>query len=362
MLLYLTAWLAHFESAFNVFGYLTLRAILGALTALALSLLVGPWMIRRLSFHQIGQQVRTFGPESHLPKAGTPTMGGTLILVSIAFSTLLWADLSNRFVWVVLAVLLGFGLIGFVDDYKKLVLGDSRGLSARWKYFWQSVGGVAAALALLLTAQDPAVEQALLVPFFKNIYLPLGPVLYVVVVYFVIVGSSNAVNLTDGLDGLAIMPTVLIGAALGIFAYATGNANFAGYLGIPYVAGTGEMLVFCSALIGAGLGFLWFNTYPAQVFMGDVGALALGAALGTVAVAVRQEIVFFVMAGVFVVETVSVILQVASFKLTGRRIFRMAPLHHHFELKGWAEPKVIVRFWIITVILVLCGLATLKVR
>ncbi|MGD8976147.1 MAG: phospho-N-acetylmuramoyl-pentapeptide-transferase [Gammaproteobacteria bacterium] len=361
MLLYLTEYLTRFESAFNVFSYLTMRAIMGALTALLIALLVGPWMIRRLSFHQIGQTVREFGPQSHLPKAGTPTMGGTLILVAVAVSTVLWADPGNRFVWIVLLVTLAFGVIGFVDDYRKLALGDSRGLPARWKYFWQSVAGLAAAIALYTSAQDPAVETALLVPFFKDLMLPLGA-FYIVLTYFVIVGSSNAVNLTDGLDGLAIMPTVLVGGALGIFAYATGNARFSDYLGIPYIPGTGEMLVFCATLVGAGLGFLWFNTYPAQVFMGDVGALALGAALGTVAVVVRQEVVFFVMAGVFVVETVSVMLQVASFRLTGRRIFRMAPLHHHFELKGWAEPKVIVRFWIITVVLVLFGLATLKLR
>ena len=362
MLMYLAEYLARFESAFNVFQYLTFRAILGALTALAISLLVGPWMIRRLTFHQIGQQVRSYGPESHLPKAGTPTMGGALILVAITFSTLLWADLANRFVWIVLAVMLGFGLIGFVDDYKKLVVGDSRGLAARWKYFWQSVGALLAGFAFVATATDAAVDLGLIVPFFKDVVLPLGTVGFIALTYFVIVGSSNAVNLTDGLDGLAIMPTVLIGGALGLFAWVTGNVNFANYLGIPYVAGVGEMLVFCAALVGAGLGFLWFNTYPAQVFMGDIGALALGAALGAVAIAVRQEIVFFIMAGVFVLETVSVMLQVASFKLTGRRIFRMAPIHHHFELKGWAEPKVIVRFWIITVILVLFGLATLKVR
>jgi phospho-N-acetylmuramoyl-pentapeptide-transferase len=362
VLLYLTEYLMQFESGFRVFQFLTFRAILGALTALAMALLLGPWMIRRLTFHQIGQQVRGDGPESHLPKAGTPTMGGALILVAIVISTLLWANLGNRFVWIVLGVMVGFGLIGYVDDYKKLVLGDSRGLPARWKYFWQSVGAVIAGLAFLFTAVDPAIEQALIVPFFKHIVLPLGALGYLVLVYFVIVGSSNAVNLTDGLDGLAIMPTVLIGGALGLFAWVTGNVVFSNYLGIPYVAGVGELLVFCAALVGAGLGFLWFNTYPAQVFMGDIGALALGAALGAVAVAVRQEIVFFVMAGVFVLETVSVMLQVASFRLTGRRIFRMAPIHHHFELKGWAEPKVIVRFWIITVVLVLFGLATLKVR
>ncbi|UCC15221.1 MAG: phospho-N-acetylmuramoyl-pentapeptide-transferase [Gammaproteobacteria bacterium] len=361
MLLYLTEFLTRFESGFNVFSYLTMRAILGALTALLISLLVGPWMIRRLSFHQIGQTVRDFGPESHLPKAGTPTMGGTLILVAILISTLLWAQPGNRFVWIVMLVTLAFGLIGFVDDYRKLVLQDSRGLPARWKYFWQSAVGLLAAVILYTGAGDLPVETSLLVPFFKDVMIPLGT-FYVVLTYFVIVGSSNAVNLTDGLDGLAIMPTVLVGGALGIFAYATGNVNFAEYLSIPYIAGTGEILVFCAAIVGAGLGFLWFNTYPAQVFMGDVGALALGAALGTVAVIVRQEIVFFMMSGVFVIETVSVILQVASFRLTGRRIFRMAPLHHHFELKGWAEPKVIVRFWIITVILVLFGLATLKIR
>ncbi len=361
MLMILTEYLTRFESAFNVFSYLTMRAIMGALTALLISLLVGPWMIRRLSFHQIGQNVRALGPESHLPKAGTPTMGGTLILVAIIVSTLLWSDLGNRFMWTVVVVTLAFGAIGFVDDYKKLVVGDTRGLPARWKYLWQSVAGLSAAVFLFATAEDPSVEHALLVPFFKDFAIPLGAG-YVVLAYLVIVGSSNAVNLTDGLDGLAIMPSILIGGALGVFAYVIGNVNFSGYLGMPYIAGTGEMLVFCAALFGAGLGFLWFNTYPAQVFMGDVGALALGAALGTVAVAVRQEIVFFVMSGVFVVETVSVILQVASFKLTGRRIFRMAPLHHHYELKGWAEPKVIVRFWIITVVLVLVGLATLKIR
>jgi len=361
MLIYLTDFLTQFESGFRVFSYITMRAIMGALTALLISLLVGPWMIRRLSFHQIGQSVREYGPESHLPKAGTPTMGGTLILVAIIISTILWADPGNRFVWIVLAVTIAFGLIGFIDDYRKLALGDSRGLPARWKYLWQSVVGLGVALTLYASAQDPSTELALLVPFFKDLMVPLGA-FYVVLTYFVIVGASNAVNLTDGLDGLAIMPAVLVGGGLGVFAYATGHVRFADYLSIPYIAGAGEMLVFCAALVGAGLGFLWFNTYPAQVFMGDVGALALGAALGTVAVVVRQELVFFVMSGVFVIETVSVILQVASFRLTGRRIFRMAPLHHHFELKGWAEPKVIVRFWIITVILVLLGLATLKLR
>jgi phospho-N-acetylmuramoyl-pentapeptide-transferase len=280
--------------------------------------------------------------------------------MAIVVSTLLWADLANRFVWIVLAVTVAFGLIGFWDDYLKLVVGDSRGLIARYKYFWQSVAGLGAAIALYATAQTP-IETTLIVPFFKDFVLPLGP-LFIVLAYFVIVGSSNAVNLTDGLDGLAIMPAVLVAGALGVFAYASGNVVFANYLGIPYIAGTGEVLVICTAIFGAGLGFLWFNTYPAQVFMGDIGALALGAALGIVAVIVRQEIVLFIMGGVFVMETVSVILQVGSYKLRGKRIFRMAPIHHHFELKGWAEPKVIVRFWIITVVLVLVGLATLKLR
>ena len=360
VLYYLTQRLTDLESAFRVFNYLTLRAILAALTALAISLLVGPWMIRSLSMNQIGQRVRDDGPKTHLPKAGTPTMGGALILVAMCASTLLWADLSNRFVWVVLLTTLAFGLVGFWDDYLKLVKRNSRGLIPRYKYFWQSVAGIGCALALYMTAEVPA-ETALFVPFFKTVALPLG-VGYIVVTYFVVVGMSNAVNLTDGLDGLAIMPTVLVGGALGVFAYATGNAVFSSYLGIPFIEGTGEVLVFCATLVGAGLGFLWFNTYPAQVFMGDIGALALGAALGIIGVIVRQEIVLFIMSGVFLMEMVSVILQVASFKLTGKRIFRMAPIHHHFELKGWAEPKVIVRFWIISVILVLVGLATLKVR
>jgi len=360
MLRYLTEWLAQTYSVFNVFGYLTLRSILAALTALSISFLVGPPMIRALAERQVGQRVRTDGPQSHLSKAGTPTMGGALILVAITAATLLWGDLGNRFVWITLGVTVAFGLIGFWDDYLKLVVGNSRGLSARYKYFWQSVAGLGAAVALYVTAQSTA-ETTLIVPFFKHVVLPLGP-LFIVLAYFVIVGASNAVNLTDGLDGLAIMPAVLVAGALGVFAYASGNAVFANYLVIPHIPGTGEVLVFCAAIFGAGLGFLWFNTYPAQVFMGDIGALALGAALGVVAVIVRQEIVLFVMGGVFVMETVSVILQVASFKLRGKRIFKMAPIHHHFELKGWAEPKVIVRFWIITVILVLVGLATLKLR
>jgi phospho-N-acetylmuramoyl-pentapeptide-transferase len=360
MLRYLAEWLAQTYSVFNVFSYLTLRSILAALTALLISFLVGPLMIRKLAERQVGQRVRTDGPQSHLSKAGTPTMGGALILVAITAATLLWGDLGNRFVWITLGVTVAFGLIGFWDDYLKLVVGNSRGLIARYKYFWQSVAGLGAAIALYVTAESGA-ETTLIVPFFKHVVLPLGP-LFIVLAYFVIVGASNAVNLTDGLDGLAIMPAVLVAGALGVFAYAAGNAVFADYLGIPHIPGTGEMLVFCAAIFGAGLGFLWFNTYPAQVFMGDIGALALGAALGVVALIVRQEIVLFVMGGVFVMETVSVILQVASFKLRGKRIFKMAPIHHHYELKGWAEPKVIVRFWIITVILVLIGLATLKLR
>jgi phospho-N-acetylmuramoyl-pentapeptide-transferase len=360
LLLYLTDWLTQFDSGFSVFQYLTLRTILGVLTALLISLLLGPMMIRRLSFHQIGQTVRDDGPESHFSKAGTPTMGGALIIVAIMISTLLWADLSNRYVWIVLIVTLVFGLIGLVDDYKKLVLSDPKGLAARWKYFWQSVAGLGAAVVFYVTANSPT-ETALLIPYLKDVSLEWGPV-FILFSYLVIVGSSNAVNLTDGLDGLAVLPTVMVGGALGLMAYVTGHADFATYLKIPFLPGVGELIVFCSALVGAGLGFLWFNTYPAQVFMGDVGALALGAALGVVAVAVRQEIVLFIMGGVFVIETVSVMLQVASFKLTGKRIFRMAPLHHHFELKGWPEPRVIVRFWIITVILVLVGLASLKIR
>ncbi|MFK7885633.1 MAG: phospho-N-acetylmuramoyl-pentapeptide-transferase [Gammaproteobacteria bacterium] len=361
MLVYLANFLEQYYSAFNVFNYLTLRAILGALTALLISFLVGPVMIRRLSAYQIGQTVRDDGPESHFAKAGTPTMGGALILVAICVSTLLWANLENRFVWVVLLTTLAYGIIGFIDDYKKLVLKNSKGMSARMKIVTQTSVALTAALVLFYTANDPAVEHSLLLPFFKNLMIPMG-MFYIAFVTFVIVGTSNAVNLTDGLDGLAIMPAVLVGGALGVFAYATGNVNYASYLNIPFINGVGEMLVFCAALSGAGLGFLWFNTYPAQVFMGDIGALALGAALGVVAVIVRQEIVLAIMGGVFVMETVSVVLQVASFKLTGKRIFRMAPLHHHYELKGWAEPKVIVRFWIITVILVLFGLATLKLR
>lgn len=360
MLVYLTEYLAHFESGFHVFQYLTLRAILGVLTALAISLLIGPVMIRRLAQHQIGQTVRNDGPQSHFSKAGTPTMGGALILVAIAVSTLLWSDLRNPFVWVVLMTTLSFGVIGFYDDYKKLVHKDPKGLAARWKYFWQSVAGLLAVLMLFALATTPQ-ETALLIPYFKDASIPLGW-WFIPLGYLVIVGSSNAVNLTDGLDGLAILPTVMVAGALGIFAYLSGHVDFSTYLKIPNVPGAGEMAIFSGTIVGAGLGFLWFNAYPAQVFMGDIGALALGAALGVLAVIVRQELVLFIMGGVFVMETVSVMLQVGSYKLTGKRIFRMAPLHHHFELKGWPEPRVIVRFWIITVILVLVGLASLKIR
>jgi phospho-N-acetylmuramoyl-pentapeptide-transferase len=360
MLVWLAEYLEQFFRPLAVFQYLTLRGILGIMTALFVSLLLGPWFIRKMVQKQIGQAVRNDGPKSHLSKSGTPTMGGALLLFAISISVLLWADLNNRFVWAVLFITATYGVIGWVDDYRKVIEKNSRGLPARWKYFWQSVAGLAVAVFLYTTAQSPA-ETQLYVPFFKNVTVDLGWG-YILLVYFVVVGASNAVNLTDGLDGLAIMPTVMVGSALGIIAYLVGNAKFAGYLHIPYIAGTGELVVFCGALAGAGLGFLWFNTYPAQVFMGDVGALALGGALGVIAVMVRHEIVFFIMSGIFVMETVSVILQVASFKLTGRRIFRMAPLHHHFELKGWPEPRVIVRFWIITVMLVLVGLATLKLR
>lgn len=361
MLLWLSEYLSSFYSGFHVFQYLTLRAILGTITALVISLIVGPVLIKSLTLLKIGQSVRDDGPQSHLQKSGTPTMGGALILISIAFSTLLWGDLSNRFVWVVLIVTLLFGVIGWIDDYRKVALGNSKGLSAKAKYFWQSVFGFGAAVFLLMNAQSPT-ETQLIIPFVKDAVIQLSPWMFILLTYFVIVGTSNAVNLTDGLDGLAIVPTVLVAGAFALFAYTTGNINFAKYLGIPYIAGVGEVMIFCGAIVGAGLGFLWFNTYPAQVFMGDVGALALGAALGILAVVVRQELVLLIMGGVFVMETVSVMLQVASFKLTGRRIFRMAPIHHHFELKGWPEPRVIVRFWIITIMLVLIGLASLKIR
>lgn len=360
MLLYLADYLMTLDGTFRVFQYLTLRAILGALTALAISFIVGPIMIRQLTQYKIGQNIRDCGPEGHLVKAGTPTMGGTLILVAITLSTLLWADLENRYIWSLLFVTLSFGLIGFIDDYKKLKLGNSDGLSASMKYFGQSVVGFVAAAFLFYSAQVPA-ETELIVPFFKTVIIPLGEV-YILLAYFVIVGTSNAVNLTDGLDGLAILPAVMVAGGLAIFAYLSGHANFANYLAIPYIPESGETVIFATALMGAGLGFLWFNTYPAMVFMGDVGALALGAALGMLAIIVRQEIVLMIMGGVFVMETLSVIIQVASYKLTGKRVFKMAPIHHHFELKGWPEPRVIVRFWIITVILVLIGLATLKLR
>ena len=374
MLLELADLLKGHISGFHLFQYLTFRTIMSTLTALAVSLLAGPAIIRKLADIKAGQIIRTDGPQSHLSKAGTPTMGGALILGSIVAATLLWADLRNRYVWVVLCVTLAFGVIGFYDDYRKLIRKDSRGLAPRWKYFWQSVFGLGVAGFLYFTADTPA-ATTLYLPLIKQAQLPLSPAseagtlaygigaaVFVAISYLIIVGFSNAVNLTDGLDGLAIMPSVLVATALGVFAYLAGNKVFSEYLGIPAIPGAGELAIFCSALAGAGLGFLWFNTYPAQVFMGDIGALAIGAALGCIAVIVRQEIVLIVMGGVFVMETASVMLQVASFKLTGRRIFRMAPIHHHFELKGWPEPRVIVRFWIISVVLVLIGLATLKVR
>jgi phospho-N-acetylmuramoyl-pentapeptide-transferase len=361
MLLFITEWLQqNVHTGFSAFQSLTLRGIASALTALFISFIVGPPMIRWLSRYNIGQSVRNDGPVSHLSKAGTPTMGGALILVAILVSTLLWSDFSNRYMWVVVIVTTLYGTIGWIDDYKKLVLRNAKGLSAGAKYFWQSLVALAVACYLFQIATTPS-ETALLVPIFKNITVELGW-LFIPFVYFVIVGTSNSVNLADGLDGLAILPCVLVAGGLAVFAYAAGNVNFSSYLNVPYVAGVGELIIFCSALMGAGLGFLWFNAYPAQVFMGDVGALALGAALGVIAVMVRQELVLFVMGGIFVIETVSVILQVGSYKLTGRRIFHMAPLHHHYELKGWPEPRVIVRFWIITVILVLIGLGTLKIR
>ncbi len=361
MLIYLTEYLGKFYSGFHVFQYLTLRGILAAITTLAITLFIGPRMIAQLTRYQIGQQVRSDGPQTHLKKSGTPTMGGGLILTAMVIGTLLWADLTSRFVWIVVLTTMAFGAIGFYDDYLKLVVGNSKGLPARYKYLAQSVVALGAAFVLHHMHQTTA-ETTLYVPFFKTVAVPMSTIGFVAYAYLVIVGTSNAVNLTDGLDGLAIMPAVMVATALGIFAYATGNIKFASYLQIPYINGVGELLIFSATLTGAGLGFLWFNAYPAEVFMGDVGALAIGAALGTIAVMVRQEIVLFVMGGVFVVETVSVILQVASFKLTGKRIFRMAPLHHHFELKGWAEPKVIVRFWIASFVLVLAGLATLKIR
>ena len=361
MLLFLADFLAQYYKGFHVFSYLTLRAMLSILTALGIALWFGPWMIERLRTLKYGQAVRTDGPQTHLVKSGTPTMGGVLILAAIGVSTLLWADLRNAYIWIVFGVMVVFGIVGWLDDYLKIVYKDPKGLPAKWKYLGQSVGGLAAAIALYFLAKTP-VETTLIFPFFKNLVLPLG-VFYIVLTYFVIVGTSNAVNLTDGLDGLAIMPTVMVAGALAIFAYLSGNIKFAEYLHIPYVAGSGELIVICGAMIGAGLGFLWFNAYPAEVFMGDVGALSLGAMLGVIAVIVRQEIVLFIMGGVFVMETVSVILQVGSFKLrNGKRIFKMAPIHHHFEEKGWPETQVVVRFWIISVMLVLLGLMSLKIR
>jgi len=361
MLLALTQWLAEDIRFFSVFNYITLRAVLAAMTALIISFMVGPAMIRKLTAYKIGQSVRSDGPQTHLVKAGTPTMGGALILVSIAITTLLWGDLHNHYVWVVLFTTLGFGVIGWVDDYRKVVHRNPKGLSARAKMSWQSTIALIASFYLWNAATLPA-HTELIVPFLKFLVFPLPAFVFIVLAYFVIVGTSNAVNLTDGLDGLAILPTVMVSGALAIFAYVAGNAVFSKYLGIPYIPGAGELAVFCSALTGAGLAFLWFNAYPAEVFMGDVGALALGAALGVVAVIVRQELVLFIMGGVFVVEAISVMIQVASFKLTGKRVFRMAPLHHHYELKGWKETQVVVRFWIITMLLVLVGLATLKLR
>ena len=346
---------------FNVFTYITLRVVLAALTALAISFIVGPAMIRKLTTYKIGQAVRDDGPQSHLIKTGTPTMGGALILVAVAITTMLWADLGNRYVWIVLFTTLGFGAVGWVDDWRKVVHRNPKGLPAREKFFFQSLVAIVAVYLLAYNAKLPQ-QTELIVPFFKTVAIPLGTVGFVILGYFVVVGTSNAVNLTDGLDGLAIMPTVMIASALAVFAYVSGNAVFSKYLGFPLISGAGELAVFCGAMAGAGLAFLWFNAYPAEVFMGDVGALALGAALGMVALVVRQEIVLLIMGGVFVVETLSVIIQVASFKLTGKRVFRMAPLHHHYELKGWKENQVVVRFWIITMMLVLFGLSTLKLR
>jgi len=384
MLLELFEWLARDIRAFNVFSYLTLRAVLAAGTALVIGLIAGPWVIRKLTEMKIGQAIRTEGPQSHLSKSGTPTMGGALILISIGVTTLLWADLTNRFVWVVLLVTLGFGSVGWVDDYRKVVRRNPKGMSAREKYFWQSLIGLGAAFYLAFAIAAPNTEKLLplmwqwvtsgfdldlpsrsdlIVPFFKNYAYPMGVFGFVILSYLVIVGTSNAVNLTDGLDGLAILPASMIGAALGVFAYVIGRADFSRYLLFPFIPGAGELVIICAAIAGAGLAFLWFNAYPAQVFMGDVGALALGGALGTIAVITRQEIVLFIMGGVFVAETVSVMLQVAYFRMTGgKRIFRMAPLHHHFELSGWKENQVVVRFWIITIMLVLVGLSTLKIR
>ena len=389
MLLWLAQFFQQDLGVLRVFSYISFRAVFATLTALSIGLAAGPAVIRLLTRLKVGQAVRTDGPQTHLVKSGTPTMGGLLILIAIAVSTLLWCDLSNRFVWVVLIVTMGFGVIGWVDDYRKVVHKDPNGMSSREKYFWQSVIGLASAvyLAFAVSGQsnfevwhlfvewvrsgfsmDLPPKADFIIPFFKTVSYPLGVWGFIALTYFVIVGTSNAVNLTDGLDGLTIMPTIMVGTALGVFAYLTGHAVYSRYLFIPFIPGTGELLVFCGAMAGAGLAFLWFNAHPAQMFMGDVGALALGGALGTIAVIVRQEIVLFVMGGIFVAETVSVMLQVTYFKYTkrkygvGRRIFLMAPLHHHFEQKGWKQTKVVVRFWIITMILVLIGLSTLKIR
>jgi len=384
MLLALTQWLAQDVRAFNVFQYITLRAVLAALTALAISLLAGPLVIRKLTAYKIGQAVRNDGPQSHLTKAGTPTMGGALVLLSILTATLLWTDLSNRFVWAVLVVTFGFGAIGWVDDYRKVVKNNPKGLSAKAKFFWQSLIGLVAAVYLAFAVSASGSGQVLelfsswvasgfsitlspkadlIVPLNKNIAIPLGVFGFILLSYFVIVGTSNAVNLTDGLDGLAIMPAVMVAGGLAVFAMVIGRVDYSRYLLYPYIPGAAELTIFCGAFVGAGLGFLWWNAYPADVFMGDVGALALGAALGTVAIIVRQEIVLFIMGGVFVAETVSVMIQVLYFKWSGgKRIFRMAPLHHHYELSGWKESQVVVRFWIITMMLVLFGLSTLKLR
>jgi len=356
----LAKYLSHDIGFFNVFNYITMRAICAVITALLVSLCLGPTFIRRLKGRQMDQTIREDGPKSHFDKRGTPTMGGLLILFAILITTLLWGDLSNRFVQTAMFACASFGLIGWWDDYRKIVDKNPKGMGSRNKFLAQSFSAALCAVFLYSTAQSP-IETTLIVPFFKNVAIQLGP-LFLVLTYFVIVGTSNAVNLTDGLDGLAILPTVLVAGGLAVFCYVSGHSVFAEYLSMPRIVGSGELVIFCMAMVGAGMGFLWFNTYPAQVFMGDIGSLSLGASLGVVAVMVRQEIVLFIMGGIFVIETLSVIIQVASFKLIGKRVFRMAPIHHHFELKGWPEPRVIVRFWIISVILVLIGLATLKLR
>ena len=367
MLLEFFRWLAEDFGAFNVFNYISLRAVLAVITSLIVSFMLGPWFIKKLGDYSFGQYIRADGPEGHLEKSGTPTMGGGLILISVLTSSLLWGDLSNKFMWLLIIVIVGFGLIGLVDDYSKIKNKHADGLTAIQKYFLQSLLGVGVAFYLFYSSSSPQ-EIELLIPFFKDLTIPIGMVGFILLTYIVVVGSSNAVNLTDGLDGLAIMPVVMVISALGIFAYLSGNVIFSSYLSIPYIEGAGELTIFCAAIAGAGLGFLWFNAYPAEVFMGDLGSLSLGAAMGTMAVVVRQEIVLMIMAGVFVVETVSVALQVGYFRYTkkrygkGKRIFLMAPLHHHYEKKGWKETQVVVRFWIITMMLVLIGLASLKIR